>query len=76
MLPAGDALHPSSARPRVQLRLEDCFHPGDVVVAEVCSLGDARSYFLSTMGPHLGVVCPGDDDGVVRRKFAVARAAS
>eukprot|EP00967_Tisochrysis_lutea_P014217 scaffold15976_cov17-Tisochrysis_lutea.AAC.4 len=26
----------------------DCFRPGDVVRAEVVSLGDARSYYLST----------------------------
>mmetsp|Transcript_17232 Transcript_17232/g.51757 ORF Transcript_17232/g.51757 Transcript_17232/m.51757 type:complete len:193 (-) Transcript_17232:1836-2414(-) len=34
----------------------DCFRPGDVVRAEVLSLGDARSYFLSTAKNELGVV--------------------
>eukprot|EP00741_Cyanophora_paradoxa_P022513 tig00021464_g21739.t1 len=33
------------------------FRPGDVVRAEVISLGDARSYFLSTAGsPEFGVI--------------------
>lgn len=34
----------------------DCFHPGDIVRAEVLSLGDARSYYLSTAKNELGVV--------------------
>lgn len=34
----------------------DCFRPGDVVRAEVVSLGDARSYHLSTARNELGVV--------------------
>lgn len=34
----------------------DCFRPGDIVRAEVLSLGDARSYFLSTARNELGVV--------------------
>ncbi|KAF5829723.1 hypothetical protein DUNSADRAFT_15570 [Dunaliella salina] len=34
----------------------DCFRPGDVVRAEVVSLGDARSYYLSTAKNELGVV--------------------
>ncbi len=34
----------------------DCFRPGDIVLAEVLSLGDARSYFLTTAKNELGVV--------------------
>ena len=34
----------------------DCFRPGDVVRASVLSLGDARSYYLSTASDELGVV--------------------
>lgn len=34
----------------------DCFRPGDIVRAEVLSLGDSRSYYLSTSKNHLGVV--------------------
>ncbi|KAI8468290.1 MAG: hypothetical protein J3K34DRAFT_427733 [Monoraphidium minutum] len=34
----------------------DCFRPGDVVRAEVVSLGDARSYHLTTARNDLGVV--------------------
>lgn len=36
--------------------LADCFRPGDVVRAAVASLGDARSYHLTTAAPPLGVV--------------------
>jgi exosome complex component CSL4 len=39
---------------KVQLHL--CFRPGDLVRAEVISLGDTRSYFLSTAKNELGVV--------------------
>lgn len=39
-----------------QLALEDCFQPGDLVVAKVISLGDARRYFLSTAEGELGVL--------------------
>ena len=34
----------------------ECFRPGDIVLADVLSLGDARSYFLSTAKNELGVV--------------------
>lgn len=34
----------------------DCFLPGDVVRAKVISLGDTRSYYLSTAENELGVV--------------------
>jgi len=34
----------------------DCFRPGDLVRAEVISLGDSRSYYLSTARNELGVV--------------------
>ncbi|KAM0746329.1 hypothetical protein T439DRAFT_344287 [Meredithblackwellia eburnea MCA 4105] len=33
-----------------------CFRPGDVVRAKVISLGDSRSYFLSTASNNLGVL--------------------
>lgn len=36
--------------------LAECFRPGDIVRAEVVSLGDARSYYLSTAKNELGVV--------------------
>ena len=32
------------------------FRPGDVVLADVISLGDARSYYLSTARNELGVI--------------------
>eukprot|EP01135_Chromosphaera_perkinsii_P006237 Nk52_evm1s467 gene=Nk52_evmTU1s467 len=36
--------------------MSECFRPGDIVHAEVISLGDARSYFCSTARNELGVV--------------------
>lgn len=33
-----------------------CYRPGDVVKAKVISLGDQRSYYLSTAENSLGVV--------------------
>src|SRR3989338_4163458 len=36
--------------------LSKCYVPGDIVRAEVVSLGDARQYFLSTAKNHLGVI--------------------
>eukprot|EP01116_Phalansterium_solitarium_P011380 TRINITY_DN27039_c0_g1_i1.p1 TRINITY_DN27039_c0_g1~~TRINITY_DN27039_c0_g1_i1.p1 ORF type:complete len:211 (-),score=21.92 TRINITY_DN27039_c0_g1_i1:98-730(-) len=33
-----------------------CYRPGDIIKAEVISLGDARSYFLSTAKNELGVI--------------------
>lgn len=39
-----------------QVSLGDYYQPGDLVVAKVISLGDARRYFLSTAEPELGVI--------------------
>ncbi|KAL9936697.1 hypothetical protein V8E36_004765 [Tilletia maclaganii] len=39
-----------------KVRLADCFRVGDIVRASVISLGDARSYFLSTAENRLGVI--------------------
>ncbi|KAL3943579.1 MAG: hypothetical protein SGBAC_002360 [Bacillariaceae sp.] len=39
-----------------QISLGDCFQPGDLVVAKVISLGDARRYFLTTDESELGVI--------------------
>ena len=39
------------------------FRPGDVVLARVISLGDSRSYFLSTAAPELGVVIARSAEG-------------
>ena len=38
------------------LEVHTCFRPNDVVLARVLSLGDSRSYYLSTAGLELGVV--------------------
>lgn len=39
-----------------KVKIADCFRPGDIVRATVISLGDARSYYLSTAGNSLGVI--------------------
>ena len=36
--------------------MPSCFRPGDVARARVLSLGDARSFYLSTAADDLGVV--------------------
>lgn len=36
--------------------MQECFRPGDIVRAEVVSLGDRRSYFLTTAKNEPGVV--------------------
>lgn len=36
--------------------MSECFRPGDIIRAEVVSLGDARSYYLTTSRNELGVV--------------------
>jgi len=39
-----------------KIEIYKCFRPGDIVKAEVISLGDSRSYFLSTSKNELGVI--------------------
>lgn len=41
-----------------------CFAPGDVILAEVVSLGDRHSYFLSTAKNELGVIYARSKAGV------------
>jgi len=71
----GQALpHAFAAQIRVQdvrateidkVQIHASFRPGDVVRAEVISLGDARSYFMSTAKAHLGVLYAKSVDGEV-----------
>ncbi|KAI8917176.1 hypothetical protein DFJ77DRAFT_459454 [Powellomyces hirtus] len=44
------------ATERDKVQIYKSFRPGDVVRAEVVSLGDARSYYLSTADNELGVI--------------------
>jgi len=39
-----------------QVELYKCFRPGDIVRAEVVSLGDKNSYYLSTAKNEYGVI--------------------
>ena len=38
------------------VKISHCFRPGDIIKAAVISLGDKRSYYLTTAAPELGVV--------------------
>ncbi len=48
---------------RDKVVLQESFRPGDIVRARVISLGDARSYMLSTAAVDLGVVYAENDAG-------------
>jgi exosome complex component CSL4 len=54
------------------IAMDASFRPGDLVQATVGSLGDARSFFLTTAAPHLGVVVAHAADGSGRRLVAAA----
>ncbi|TYJ57418.1 hypothetical protein B9479_001958 [Cryptococcus floricola] len=41
---------------RDKIKVGECFRLGDIVKAKVLSLGDARSYYLTTAANELGVV--------------------
>lgn len=45
------------------VRMEEAFAPGDLVQAAVASLGDSRSYFLTTAAAELGVVAAKSESG-------------
>jgi exosome complex component CSL4 len=49
------------------VRMDAAFRPGDLVQARVASMGDARSYFLSTAGEACGVVYARSEAGNVMR---------
>ncbi|WWD18281.1 hypothetical protein CI109_102731 [Kwoniella shandongensis] len=48
---------------RDKIKLGECFRLGDLVKASVLSLGDARSYYLSTAANELGVVYATSESG-------------
>eukprot|EP00941_MAST-03F_sp_MAST-3F-sp1_P002958 g2958.t1 len=39
-----------------KVKIYESFRPGDIVRAQIISLGDSRSYYLSTAKPQLGVI--------------------
>jgi exosome complex component CSL4 len=43
--------------------LNDCFRVGDIIRAQVISLGDERNYYISTAGNELGVVIARSEAG-------------
>ena len=38
------------------VKIYECYRPGDIVRAKIISLGDSRSYYLTTAGVHFGVI--------------------
>lgn len=48
---------------RDKLKIIDCFKPGDIVKAQVISLGDGSNYYLSTAKNELGVVFAKSENG-------------
>ena len=48
-------VHDVRATEKDKVEMYKSFRPGDIVLAKVISLGDARSYFLSTASNELGV---------------------
>ncbi|KAK8858391.1 hypothetical protein IAR55_002618 [Kwoniella newhampshirensis] len=48
---------------RDKVKMGECFRLGDLVKANVLSLGDARSYYLSTAANELGVVYATSESG-------------
>ena len=48
-----------------KVQLPDCFRPADILRARVISLGDSRSYFLSTARDDLGVIVARSEAGAV-----------
>lgn len=53
-----------------QVEMYSSFRPGDIVRAEVASLGDSRSYYLSTAKNELGVVSAKSTAGVCALPFS------
>lgn len=48
---------------RDKVRIVDCFRPGDIVRAEVLSLGDGANYYLTTARNDLGVIFAKSEGG-------------
>ena len=46
-----------------KIEVEDCFQPGDIIRGRVISLGDSKSFFISTAEPELGVLLGWSEDG-------------
>jgi exosome complex RNA-binding protein Csl4 len=46
-----------------EVEIEASYQPGDLVLAEVISLGDRRRYLLSSAKPYLGVIKASSADG-------------
>jgi exosome complex component CSL4 len=45
-----------------KLQMQQCYRPGDVVLARVLSLGDRRNFYLTTAATELGVIFAKSED--------------
>lgn len=54
-----------------KVKIIDCFRPGDIVRAEIISLGDGSNYYLSTARNDLGVVFARSDGGAGGLMYAM-----
>ncbi|ODV67011.1 5 exonuclease subunit ski4 [Hyphopichia burtonii NRRL Y-1933] len=56
---------------RDKLKIIECFKPGDIVRAEVISLGDGSNYYLSTARNDLGVIFAKSEGGAGGLMYAI-----
>ncbi|CDK28495.1 unnamed protein product [Kuraishia capsulata CBS 1993] len=56
---------------RDSVKLVECFKPGDIIRAQVISLGDGRDYFLTTSRNDLGVIFAKSNGGAGQMMLAL-----
>lgn len=56
---------------RDKVKIFECFKPGDIVRAEILSLGDGANYYLSTAKNDLGVIYTKSDGGAGYPMFPI-----
>ena len=52
------------------MEVHQAFRPGDIVLAKVVSLGDARAYYLSSVDVELGVVLARSGEGGIMQPIS------
>ena len=56
---------------RDRVKMIECFKPGDIVKAQILSLGDGVNYYLTTARNDLGVIFAKSDNGAGNLMYAV-----
>ena len=62
-----DVNSPSAREP---MEMHCAFRPGDILIAKVVSLGDARAYYLSSADVELGVVLARSSEGGIMKPIS------